>query len=86
MPSNATSVPGRISCRRRGDAVHDGVVMVGFMVEDHRAPYPGGIGHPAPLLPRGVPPADVVGICGIGIHAVVNHDIGITRQFQHGAS
>ena len=66
------------------DAVHDSVVVVGFMVEDHRAPYPGGVGHPAPLLPRRVPPADVVRICGIGIHAVVNHDVGITRQFQHG--
>ena len=65
-----------------GHFIHKAVVMVWIMMKDHERFDIGGVAQPHPLLPRRVTPALAAMEGLVGIHRIVDDDIGALHQVE----
>src|SRR4051812_48115438 len=62
------------------EAVEEVVGVQGVMVEEDAAPGAGATGEGEAVGERGMAPADVVGVLGVGVLAVVDQKGGVASQ------
>src|SRR3546814_13899445 len=65
-----------------GDLVHEHIVMLGVMMEDDEGLHPGLVAQPRPGLPGGMAPALAAGIFLVGVHGIIDDDIGTADQLE----
>src|SRR5687767_7189710 len=77
--------PGQLLFDIAGNAVQQLVVVLGVVVEYGEPLRAGGAAQAHALLPGRMSPADIGVVLGVGVHAVVDHQVGAGDQLEDAA-